>query len=245
MEDIIFGRNSVLEVLNSDRTINKLFIQKGENNGSIREIIKIAREKRIVISETHKAKLDELSGNANHQGVVITTSPYEYAEIDDILNVAREKGEKAAVFILDGIEDPHNLGAIIRTAECMGVHGIIIPKRRSIQVTSTVAKVAAGALEHVKVARVTNINDAIEELKEKGLWIVGTDAGAKDDIDKIDFKGDIAVVIGSEGRGISSLTAKRCDFMTKIPMVGKINSLNASVSAGMIMYEIARQRYIK
>ena len=242
MEDIVFGRNSVIELLNSDRTVNKLFIQKGESYGSIKKVIDLARNKKIVISEVHKSKLDEMTEGQNHQGVVALTSPYKYCEIDDILNVARERGENPFIIILDGIEDPHNLGAVIRTAECMGVHGIIIPKRRAVSVTNTVAQVAAGALEYMKIARVNNINDAIEELKENGVWVVGTDASGKDDLADIDMIGSIAIVIGSEGEGMASLTRKRCDFLAKIPMKGKITSLNASVTCGMVIYEVARQR---
>lgn len=242
MEDIVFGRNSVIELLNSDRTVNKLFIQKGENYGSIKKVIDLARGKKIVISEVHKSKLDEMTDGQNHQGVVALTSPYKYCEIDDILNVAKERKENPFIIILDGIEDPHNLGAVIRTAECMGVHGIIIPKRRAVSVTNTVAKVAAGALEYMKIARVNNINDAIEELKENGVWVVGTDASGKDNLAEIDMVGSIAIVIGSEGEGMASLTRKRCDFLAKIPMKGKITSLNASVTCGMVIYEVARQR---
>jgi 23S rRNA (guanosine2251-2'-O)-methyltransferase len=243
MEDIIYGRNSVMELLNStSRTINKLLIIKGDSQGSIKKIISLAREKHIVISEVTKQKMDELAEGGNHQGVIALTTAYEYCEIDDILNVADEKKEKPLVLILDGIEDPHNLGAIIRTAECMGVHGIIIPKRRAAMVNSTVMKVAAGALEHMKISRVTNINDTIEELKEKGLWIIGTDASGRDSIQNIDLKSPVAIVIGSEGEGMSNLTRKRCDILTKIDMKGHITSLNASVSAGMVVYEACRQR---
>lgn len=240
--DVVFGRNSVIELLNSNRTVNKLFIQKGETHGSIGKVIELAREKRIVISEVQKGKLDEITDNQNHQGVVAVTSPYEYCEIDDILKVAEDRNEKPFILIADGIEDPHNLGAMIRTAECMGVHGVIIPKRRAVAVTNTVAKVAAGALEYMKVARVNNINDSIEELKEKGVWVVGTDAAGNDFLTDIDMTGAIAVVIGSEGEGMASLTRKRCDFLAKIPMKGRITSLNASVTCGMVIYEVARQR---
>lgn len=240
--DVVFGRNSVIELLNSNRTVNKLFIQKGETHGSIGKVIELAREKRIVISEVQKGKLDEITDNQNHQGVVAVTSPYEYCEIDDILKVAEDRNEKPFILIADGIEDPHNLGAMIRTAECMGVHGVIIPKRRAVAVTNTVAKVAAGALEYMKVVRVNNINDSIEELKEKGVWVVGTDAAGNDFLTDIDMTGAIAVVIGSEGEGMASLTRKRCDFLAKIPMKGRITSLNASVTCGMVIYEVARQR---
>lgn len=243
MEDIIYGRNSVLEVLTStNRTINKLLVVKGDTQGSIKKIISIAHEKHIVITEVTKQKMDELAEGGNHQGILAFTTPYEYFEIDDILNRAKERNEKPFVLILDGIEDPHNLGAIIRTAECMGVHGIIIPKRRAAMVNSTVMKVAAGALEYMMIARVTNINDTIEELKEKGLWIIGTDASGRDSIQNVDLTSSIAVVIGSEGEGMSNLTRKRCDILSKIDMKGHITSLNASVSAGMIIYEVTRQR---
>lgn len=241
-DDVVFGRNSVIELLNSGRTINKLFIQKGESHGAMKKVIDLARDRRVVISEVHKSKLDEMTENQNHQGVVAVTSPYEYCEIDDILDVASARRESPFIIILDGIEDPHNLGAIIRTAECMGVHGIIIPKRRAVAVTNTVAKVAAGALEYMKISRVNNINDAICELQDKGVWIVGTDASGKDNLADIDLVGSIAVVIGSEGEGMANLTRKRCDFLAKIPMKGKITSLNASVTCGMVIYEVARQR---
>lgn len=243
MEDIIYGRNSVMELLTSaGRTINKLLIIKGESQGSIKKIISLAHENHIVISEATKQKMDEIAEGGNHQGVIAFTTPYEYCEIDDILNVASKRKENPLILILDGIEDPHNLGAIIRTAECMGVHGIIIPKRRAAMVNSTVMKVAAGALEHMLIARVTNINDTIEELKEKGLWIIGTDASGRESIEKVDLKSPIAIVIGSEGEGMSKLTRKRCDILTKINMSGHITSLNASVSAGMVIYEACRQR---
>lgn len=232
-----------MELLTSTgRTINKLFIVKGDSQGSIKKIISLAREKHIVISEVSKQKMDEISEGGNHQGVIAFTTPYEYCKIDDILSVARDKNENPLVLILDGIEDPHNLGAIIRTAECMGVHGIIIPKRRAAMVNSTVMKVAAGALEYMRISRVTNINEAMEELKEKGLWIIGTDASGRDSIDKVDLKSPIAIVIGSEGEGMSQLTRKRCDILTRIDMKGHITSLNASVSAGMVVYEACRQR---
>ena len=243
-ETIIYGRNSVIELLNSDKTINKLLVLKGETQGSIKKIITMAREKKIIVSEVTRAKLDELTDGENHQGVVAYTIPYKYCDVDDILNVAEQRQEKPFVIILDGIEDPHNLGAIIRTAECMGAHGIIIPKRRAAAVTGTVIKVSAGALEHIKVARVNNINDTILYLQEKGLWIVGMDAKGENSIQNIDLKGSTGIVIGSEGEGISNLTMKRCDLLAKIDMKGKITSLNASVSCGMVMYEVLRQRMI-
>jgi len=243
-EGIIYGRNSVIELLNSDKTINKLLVLKGETHGSIKKIITIAREKKIIVSEVSKSKLDELTDNENHQGVVAYTIPYSYCDVDDILRVAEERNEKPFVVILDGIEDPHNLGAIIRSAECMGAHGVIIPKRRAAAVTGTVIKVSAGALEHIKVARVNNINDTILYLQEKGLWIVGMDAKGESSIQTVDLKGSTGIVIGSEGEGISNLTMKRCDILAKIDMKGKITSLNASVSCGMVLYEVLRQRLL-
>lgn len=241
-DDIIFGRNAVIELLESDKTVNKILVVKGETHGSISKILAKAKEKRIVISEVSRMKLDEMTNNANHQGVVAYTTSYKYSDVEDILEFAASKNEKPFVIILDGIEDPHNLGAIIRSAECMGAHGIIIPKRRAVAVTSTVIKVSAGATEYMKVARVNNINDTILKLQEAGLWIIGMDAKGKDSIKDIDLTGSIGIVIGSEGEGISNLTMKRCDMLSKIDMKGKITSLNASVSAGMVMYEVLRQR---
>ena len=242
MEDLVYGRNSVIELLESERTVNKVFILKGEKHGSIRKIIDMAKRKGLVVSEVNKAKLDELTDNKNHQGVAAFTTPYNYVDVDDILARAKERNEKPLIVIAERIEDPHNLGAMIRSAECMGVHGIIIPKRRAVGITETVAKVSAGAIEHMLVSRVNNINDTIEYLKEKGVWIIGTDASGRDNIDKVDLKDSVAIVIGSEGEGMSRLTRERCDILARIPMKGKVTSLNASVSCGMILYEALRQR---
>ncbi len=241
-EDIIEGRNPVLELLESGKDINKIFIQSGEKNGSINKIIAKAKEKRIVMVEVQKSKLDEISETKNHQGVIAIVPPFEYCDVYDVLEYAKEKEEKPFVLILDGIEDPHNLGSIIRTAETAGVHGIIIPKRRSVAVNATVAKTSAGAVEHVKIARVSNINETIKYLKENDVWIYGTDGQAKTMYYNQDFRDGVAVIIGSEGFGMSDLVKKNCDGLVKIPMKGKINSLNASVSAGIIMYEIVKQR---
>ena len=239
MEDIIYGRNSVMELLTStSRTINKLLIIKGDSQGSIKKIISVAREKHIVISEVTKQKMDEMAEGGNHQGVIALTTPYEYCEIDDIINAANERSEKPLVLILDGIEDPHNLGSIIRTAETAGAHGIIIPKRRTATVNSTVNKSSAGAVEHMNIARVNNISDAMEELKKAGLWICGTDMDAKNYYYEQDLKGPIGIVIGSEGNGMGEKVKNNCDFLVKIPMHGKISSLNASVSAGIVIYEV-------
>jgi len=236
------GRNAVIELLKSDRVINKIMIARGEKQGSINEIIKLAKQKSLVISEVDRNKLDQLSETKHHQGVIAFVSPIKYREIDEILNIAKERNEQPFVIIADEIEDPHNLGALIRTAEIAGCHGLIIPKRRAVAVTEIVAKVSCGATEHLAIARVNNINDAIDELKENGLWIYGTDGSAKDLYYEQDMKGPIAIVIGSEGRGMNKLTMKKCDFLVKIPMKGHITSLNASVSGGIIIFEAVKQR---
>lgn len=241
-DDIVEGRNAVLELLNSDRDINKIFVQAGEKHGSINKIIAQAIENKIVIKEVDKSKLDFMSKTQNHQGVIAVVPPFNYCEVEDILDLAKEKNEDAFILILDGIEDPHNLGSIIRTAETAGVHGIIIPKRRSVTVNSTVSKVSAGAVEHMKIARVNNITETIRKLKENGLWIIGTDGEARTVYYNQDLKGDIAIIIGSEGFGMSRLVKENADMLVKIPMKGKINSLNASVSAGIIIYEAVKQR---
>ena len=241
-DDIIEGRNSVIELLNSDRDINKIFVQSGERHGSINKIIAIAKENKVIIKEVEKSKLDFISKTKNHQGVIAIVPPFNYCEVEDILEFAKSKGEDAFVLILDGIEDPHNLGSIIRTAETAGVHGIIIPKRRNATVNSTVSKVSAGAVEHIKIARVNNITDTIRKLKENGLWVIGTDMDAKTYYYNQDLKGNIAIIIGSEGYGMSRLVKENSDMLVKIPMKGKITSLNASVSAGIIIYEAVKQR---
>ena len=244
-EDIVEGRNAVLELLNSERDINKIFIQKGERHGSINKIIAIAKENRIVTVEVEKTKLDMMSSTNNHQGVIAVVPPFNYVEVEDILDYAKQKKESPFILILDGIEDPHNLGSIIRTAETAGVHGIIIPKRRAASVNSTVNKASAGAVEHMKIARVTNISDAIEELKQAGLWICGTDVSAEKYYYNQDLTGPLGIVIGNEGKGISDKVKKNCDFNVKIPMSGKIQSLNASVSTGIIVYEAVKQKNLK
>lgn len=241
-DDIVEGRNPVLELLESGKDINKIFVQSGERNGSINKIIAKAKEKRIVLVETQKSKLDELSETKNHQGVIAVVPPFEYCDVYDILEYAKQKNEKPFILILDGIEDPHNLGSIIRTSETAGVHGVIIPKRRAAAVNATVAKTSAGAVEYVKIARVSNINDTIKYLKENGVWIYGTDGEAETMYYKQDFRDSSAIIIGNEGSGMSDLVKKNCDGLVKIPMKGKINSLNASVSAGIVIYEVVKQR---
>lgn len=239
-DDIVAGRNAVLELLKSEKDINKIYVERGEKHGSINEIIAKAKDARIVLVEVDKSKLDEMA--ENHQGVVAVVPPFNYCEIEEILDLAKSKGEDPFVLILDGIEDPHNLGSIIRTAETAGVHGIIIPKRRNASVNSTVVKVSTGATTYVKIARVNNINDSIRKLKDAGLWVIGTDGDADTLYYNQDLKGPLAIIIGSEGFGMSKLVKENSDILIKIPMKGKITSLNASVSAGIVIYEAVKQR---
>ena len=241
-ENLVEGRNAVLELLESEKDINKILIQSGEKHGSIMKIIAKAKANGVVVQEVQRRKLDEMSTSNNHQGVIAIVPPFQYVEVDDILDEAKKRGEEPFIIILDGIEDPHNLGSIIRTAETAGVHGVIIPKRRAASVNATVAKTSAGAVEYMKIARVNNINDTINELKEKGVWICGTDMNTDTLHYEQDYKMPIAIIIGNEGKGISRLTKENCDFFVKIPMKGKISSLNASVSAGIIMYEVVKNR---
>ncbi len=244
-EDQVEGRNSVLELLESKKDINKIFITKGEKHGSINKIIAKAKENNVIIVEKDKRKMDEMAQNQNYQGVIAIVPPFEYCEVEDILDYAKLKGEDPFVLILDGIEDPHNLGSIIRTAETAGVHGVIIPKRRAACVNSTVNKVSAGAVEHMKIARVTNISETINKLKEAGLWICGTHINTNKYYYDQDLTGPLGIVIGNEGSGMSDKVTKNCDFLVKIPMKGKVTSLNASVSAGIIIYEVVKQKNFK
>ena len=241
-EDQVEGRNSVLELLESGKDINKIYITREEKHGSINKIIAKARERKIIIVEKDKRQMQEIAQTENYQGVIAIVPPFEYCEIEDILEEAKNKNEDPFVLILDGIEDPHNLGSIIRTAETAGVHGIIIPKRRAATVNSTVNKTSAGAVEHMKIARVNNISESINKLKEAGLWICGTDINTKTYYYDQDLTGAIGIVIGNEGQGISEKVKKNCDFLVKIPMKGKVTSLNASVSTGIIIYEALKQR---
>ena len=245
---LIYGINPVTEAIVSGKTINKIYVQKG--NKEAYNIAKKARENRIVVVEAEKSKLDKMitaenENIRNSQGVVASVTEYKYFEIEDILQYAREKNEAPFVIILDKIEDPHNLGAIIRSAECLGAHGIIIQKRNAAQVTDIVEKVAAGACNYMKIARVTNITESIKKLKDNGLWIYGLDMDGASEIYNTDFSGAIGLVVGNEGIGISDLVLKNCDFIVKIPMVGQIESLNASVSTAICMYEVVRQKNLK
>ena len=245
MEDLVLGRNAAMEVLKSNRTIECLYVSKGDLEGSIKAIIGLAKEKNIVIKEVDRRKLDSMANGLNHQGVIVRVTAFEYCEVNEILEAAAKKNEEPFIVILDEIEDPHNLGSIIRTAELCGAHGIIIPKRRNVGVTSTVYKCSAGAIEHMRIAKVTNINTTIDMLKSKGVWVYGADIHGKDYSYNVNFSGPCALIIGSEGRGISNLTLKKCDVLVKIPMIGKINSLNASVAGGIMMYEVLKGRLTK
>ena len=240
--DQVEGRNAVRELLSSGKDINKIFVSKGEKHGSILEIIAKAKERKVIINEIEKSKLDKMAQSDNHQGVIAIVPPYEYSDVEEILEYAKSKNEDPFIIILDEIEDPHNLGSIIRTAECCGVHGIIIPKRRAASVNSTVLRTSVGAAEHVKIARVNNIVETIKELKENDVWIYGTDMNGTVEYTKQDYKGGVGLVIGNEGSGMGRLVKENCDILVSIPMVGKINSLNASVSAGIVMYEIFNQK---
>ena len=241
-DDQIEGRNAVLELLESDKDINKIYITKGELKGSINKIVAIANEKKVIIVQKDKKQMDTMAQTENYQGVIAVVPPYEYADVEDILDVAKERNEDPFILILDGIEDTHNLGAIIRTAETAGVHGIIIPKRRAAQVNSTVSKVASGALQYMKIARVNNISDTILKLKDNGVWVCGTAIDAEKYYYDQSLTGPLAIVIGNEGKGISELVKRNCDFLVKIPMKGKVTSLNASVSTGIVVYEAVKQR---
>ena len=244
-EDLIIGRNAVIEALKSDRTIECVYVSKGDLEGSIKVALGLAKDRGVVIKEADRRKLDTMCDGLNHQGIVARVTPFKYCEVNDILEDAKRKEQQPFIVILDEIEDHHNLGSIIRTAELCGVHGIIIPKRRNVGVTSTVYKCSAGAIEHMKIAKVTNINATIDMLKEQGIWIYGADIDGKDYSYNTDFSGPCALIIGSEGKGISSLTLKKCDLLVKIPMIGKINSLNASVAGGIMMYEVLKGRLTK
>ncbi|GKU27767.1 23S rRNA (guanosine(2251)-2'-O)-methyltransferase RlmB [Clostridium folliculivorans] len=244
-EDVVVGRNAVIEALKSDTTIEQILIANGNMEGSINKVIAMAKDKKVVIKEVDRKKLDSISETGAHQGVIAIVTPFKYSEVEDILKYAEEKGEKPFIVILDELEDPHNLGSIVRTAELSGVHGIIIPKRRNVGITPTVYKSAAGAIEHMKIAKVTNINAVIDELKEAGVWVYGAEIDGDSYSYETDFSGACALIIGSEGRGMSKLTKDKCDKLVKIPMVGKINSLNASVAGGIMMYEILKSRLLK
>ena len=238
-ENIIVGRNPVTEALRSGREIDKLMVSSEE--GSMKKILAKAKERRIPVMKVEKSAIDRIAEGKSHQGVAAYVSAYAYAELEDIFRIAEERGEDPFIIILDNLEDPHNLGAIMRTAECAGAHGIIIPKRLACGLTEVVAKASAGAIEYMPCVKVTNIAQAIEELKERGVWVAACDMGGQEYY-KADLKGKLAVVIGSEGSGISRLVKEKCDFVVSMPMVGRITSLNASNAAAVIIYEVRKQR---
>ena len=240
-ESKIEGRNAVLEAFRSGKTIDKLFVLDGCQDGPIKSITREAKKHDTIVNFIKKERLDQLSETGKHQGVIAISAAYDYATVEDILDTAKEKGEAPFIIILDGIEDPHNLGAIIRTANQAGAHGIIIPKHRAVGLTPVVARTSAGAINYTKVAKVTNISNTIKELKEQGMWFVCADMGGTTMYD-LDLKGPIGLVIGNEGEGVSALVKKNCDFIASIPMKGDIDSLNASVATGVLAYEIVRQR---
>ena len=240
-ENLVEGRNAVLETFRSGRSVDRLYVLDGCQDGPVKTIMREARKQKTVINYVEKSRLDHLSETGKHQGVIAIAAAYEYSTVEQMLENARSRGEAPFLILLDGIEDPHNLGAIIRTANQAGAHGVIIPKRRAVGLTATVAKASAGALNYTPVARVTNLGSTMESLKKEGLWFVCADMGGTSMYD-LDLKGSIGLVIGSEGEGVSRLVRETCDFIAAIPMKGEIDSLNASVAAGILAYEIVRQR---
>lgn len=243
--DRLEGRNSVLEAIRAGRSINRILVSKGEKEGSINQIIALARQSHIVIQEVDRSKLDEMSETHAHQGIIALTSAKDYVEVDDILKAAEDSGRPPFIVILDGITDAYNLGSILRTSNAAGVHGVIIPKRRAIGLTSAVSKASAGAIEYVPVARVTNIAQTIEYLKTKDIWVAGTDSSGERPYYEHDLTGGIAIVIGSEGEGMGKLVREACDFTVSIPMLGEISSLNAAVAGAIVIYDVVRQRNIR
>ena len=243
--DVLVGRNAVTEALKSGRGINKLWIASGDREGSVAEIAALAKERGIVVQYVERAKIEALAGGHRHQGVLAYVAPVPYAELEDILKAAEAKGEAPFLVLLDELEDPHNLGALLRTADATGVHGILIPKRRSVSLNATVAKTSAGAVEYVPVARIGNIAQTLKKLKEKGFWVAGADMDGEKAYYEADLTGPLVLVVGSEGKGMSRLTKEACDFIVRMPMVGRINSLNASVAGSILMYESMRQRLQK
>ncbi|SES17168.1 23S rRNA (guanosine(2251)-2'-O)-methyltransferase RlmB [Salipaludibacillus aurantiacus] len=241
-QDLIAGKNPVLEALKGDHTINKIWIAEGSQKGQMNQVISLSKKKKVQVQFVPKKKLDQMVDTDNHQGVAAQISAYEYQDIQVLFDRASKKGESPFFLLLDELEDPHNLGSILRTADAAGAHGVIIPKRRSVGLTSTVAKSSAGAIEHVPVARVTNLARTMEELKKQGLWFIGTDARGESDYREVDVNMPLCLVIGSEGKGMSRLVKEKCDFLVNIPLAGKVTSLNASVAASLLMYEVLRRR---
>ncbi|MDF1509179.1 23S rRNA (guanosine(2251)-2'-O)-methyltransferase RlmB [Robertmurraya sp. DFI.2.37] len=241
-QDYIIGKNPVIEALKSDRDVNKVLIAEGSQKGQMQQVIGLAKEKNVMVQFVPKKKIDGLV-EGNHQGVIAQVAAYQYAELDDLFSRAEKRNEAPFFLLLDEIEDPHNLGSIMRTADAVGAHGIIIPKRRAVGLTATVAKASTGAIEYIPVVRVTNMSRTIDELKERGVWIAGTDAKGKEDFREFDGTLPLGLVIGSEGKGMGRLIKDKCDFLIRLPMKGKVTSLNASVAAALLMYEVYRKRY--
>lgn len=244
-DDVLVGRNAVTEALKSGRGINRILVANGDREGAIAEILAMARERGVVVQNVERAKIESLACGHRHQGVLAYVAPVPYAELEDILKAAEEKGEPPFLVLLDELEDPHNLGALLRTADATGVHGILIPKRRSVSLNATVAKTSAGAVEYVPVARIGNVAQTLKALKEKGFWVAGADMDGEKAYYEADLTGPLVLVVGSEGKGMSRLTKEACDFIVSMPMVGHINSLNASVAGSILMYESMRQRLAK
>lgn len=241
-EEYIGGKNPIIEALKSHRDINKILIAEGSQRGQMQQVIGLAKEANVIVQFVPKKKLDQMY-EGSHQGVIAQVAAYEYAELEDLFAVAEKRNEAPFFLVLDEIEDPHNLGSIMRTADASGAHGIIIPKRRAVGLTATVAKSSTGAIEHIPVVRVTNLSRTIEELKERGVWVAGTDASGKEDYRAFDGTMPLALVIGSEGKGMGRVIREKCDFLLRLPMVGHVTSLNASVAASLLMYEVYRKRY--
>lgn len=242
--NLIYGRNSVIEALKSGRNIDKIFLVKGNIHGSAKQIIGLANDKKVLIKYVPRTKIDEMASGNNHQGVVAIVAAHEYSQLSDIFELAEKRNEHPFVVILDEIEDPHNLGAIIRTAECAGAHGVVIAKRRAVGLTEVVSKTSAGAIEHIPIVKATNIVQVLEKLKERGLWIYGADMDGENQFFNQEMKGPVGLVVGSEGKGMGRLVKETCDFIVRIPLKGKVTSLNASVASSILMYEIVRQREI-
>ena len=241
-EDVLIGRNAVAEALKSGRGINKLLVARGDREGSVNEILSLAKARGLLVEMTERAKIEAIAGGLRHQGVLAYVAPVAYAELEDILAAAEAKQQAPFLLLLDELEDPHNLGALLRTADAAGVHGVLIPKRRSCPLSATVAKTSAGAVEYVPVARIGNIVQTLRELKEKGLWVIGADMDGESDYYDANLTGPVVLVVGSEGKGISRLVKENCDVLVRLPMAGRINSLNASVAGSILLYEIMRQR---
>lgn len=241
-QDYIIGKNPVIEALKSDRDVNKVLIAEGSQKGQMQQVIGLAKERNVMVQFVPKKKIDGLV-EGNHQGVIAQVAAYQYAEIDDLFAAAEKQNEHPFFILLDEIEDPHNLGSVMRTADAVGAHGIIIPKRRAVGLTSTVAKASTGAIEYIPVVRVNNMAQTIDKLKERGVWIAGTDAKGKEDYREFDGTMPLGLVIGSEGKGMGRLIRDKCDFLISLPMKGKVTSLNASVAAALLMYEVFRKRY--